>query len=342
MVPSAPATLVAGGCAYGGPVNYSWLVVHEYRTYKDTIGNMVIQERVYPDDNNNINDLPATAPAWASGWTTAKNASGIAISSFNGVIYVNGSSVDLYGPTRTTSTDPNTAPPAVASFAKLNIVSSDDINLHTDIKYEKPLCYDSGSAKGYSTTDASGNVVTANCDDPKAVDANGKLLAKDNVLGLYTAGQDKNINIRTDLDYKDLTIHAVLMASNGMVRVNGAGPENNNVCPTGLSNGGNGLGNVRLLGGVIQNSYGIWGAFNNTTNKITCGYGRAVTYDRRMQDPRFTPPSFPTASSASQWSLKLFRTDQGVANQINPLDPTDPVNTPLPVIKGATQSGTTP
>ena len=320
-------------------MSYDWLMIREYRSYKSG-ANTVLEMREYPSPtgsgewSNSIgsNPPPSTMPAWNTGWTTVR-------SNFNGVMYVNNDDIPAMGgpwrwidgtnaTTRAATNVPDRAPPAVASFSKLNIVATGHVSVYSDLKYEKPLCYTGNGKQSFPQRDASGNVITANCDDPD--DPN----VKDNILGIYTAGSGKNITFWPYQDngqtIPDMTIHGVLMSSNGVVNV---GNSTNSPCPAELNGG---RGSIRLLGGIIQNNYGAFGQ-SNGTGGIGCGYGRAFTYDKRMKDPNVKPPSFPTASAATTWGLKLFRSDDPTT-QINPDDPTTPVNTPLPITKGARQT----
>jgi hypothetical protein len=294
--------------------------ITEYRSYlNSTTGSMILEKRDYPDLDNNASTAPTNTPAWNAGWSVDD-------SNFNGVVYVDGASIPiLRGPARTNSSTPDSAPPAVASFAKINIVSSSSISIQNDLKYERPLCYDSGSSKGYATRDAvTGAVTKAFCDDPD--DTTNP--PADNVLGIYTAGNAADITILNGLQLTDFTIHGVMMSAQGRIQVEGAA----STCPTQL-NPGTGRGNLRLLGGIIQNYYGAWGQFSNT-GALTCGYGRSVTYDKRMIDPAVRPPGFPTANQATNWQLNVFRDDNPsvLVNQNNP------VNQPFTLNKGATQS----
>jgi hypothetical protein len=330
-------TLAQAGCSFGGPVSYDWLMIREYRSYKSG-ANTVLEMREYPSPtgsnewSNSAGSYPATAPAWNTGWATVR-------SNFNGVMYVNNDDIPAMGgpwrwidttnsTTRAATNVPDRAPPAVASFSKLNIVASGSVSVYSDLKYEKPLCYAGNSKESFPQRDTSGNVITANCDDPN--DPN----VKDNILGIYTAGTNKNITFWPYWDngqtIPNMTIHGVLMAANGVVNVGNA---TSSPCPAELNGG---RGSIRLLGGIIQNNYGAFGQ-SNSTGGIGCGYGRSFTYDKRMKNPAIKPPSFPTASAATSWGLKIYRTDDP-DNQINTNDPNNPastVNVPLPISKGA-------
>jgi hypothetical protein len=316
------ASLTQGPCTTGPRVTYDFPVFDEYRAFKSGSA-MLLQKRTYPDTDTNADTVPSIP--WNSSdpdpvWVTLRT-------NFNGVLYVDGDLPSLRGPWRWNSTTPDSAPPAVANFAKLNIVAAGSININNDLKYEKPLCYDGNSARSFPVRDSSGNVVPANCDDPKGPNV------ADNILGIYTAGSGKDINILRWSRYRDLTIHGVMMSANGRVRVDGADES----CPSQLQGG---LGNLRLLGGIIQNNYGVWGQFDGS-GTLTCGYGRAVTYDKRMADPSVTPPSFPTASSAIEPGVSFFKKGENGQpdTQIRPADPiTTTVTTALPVTRGVKQT----
>lgn len=194
-------------------------------------------------------------------WATSP----VAVSSFNGMIFSEGDISNLTGPPRTSSNNPNTAPPALASFAKITVANAgtgDDISILGDLKYQAAPC--SG------TPTRSGNTINrATCDD----------LDAENMLGVYS--QDGNIYLGdgTDSSLQDLTIHGVLMASRGEVTVKNYDSINTR-------------GAIRLLGGIIEYNYGAFGLFNSSTGQNTAGYARQFTYDQRMQNR--APPFFPT------------------------------------------------
>jgi hypothetical protein len=333
---SPSATLVAGPCSWGGPVDYDFPWYDEYRSSKPAGSTKIILEkRTYPDNDDDTWNAISPAVTWTDArypWTQVQ-------ADFNGVVYADGADLTVLGPWRWDAATPNSAPPAVAKFSKLNIVGSNSINIANDIKYEKPLCYDvaatatTAAKYAYPIRNADGSVTPANCDNPKAAGV------ADNILGMYTANGD--INYVHWGDYQDATIHGVLMASQGRVRVNDVDGDCNS---SGLAGG---KGNLRLLGGIIQNYYGAWGRFDANGN-ISCGYGRAVTYDKRMADPTVKPPSFPTASNSTAWGLKLYRTDKfekdqtDIINNIPANDPTARVNKALPIIPGSRQTTAAP
>lgn len=185
--------------------------------------------------------------------------------SFNGVIFAEGSIDNLTGPARASSSNPNTAPPALASFAQITVVnagSGRNIQIRGDLKYQSPAC--SG------TPTRSGNtVVRPTCNN----------LSADNILGVYSQDGDILLGNGTDNSLQDLTIHGVLMASRGEVTVQNYA----SIDPRGA---------IRLQGGIIQYTYGAFGQFNSSTGQMVSGYARQFTYDPRMQDR--APPFFPT------------------------------------------------
>ncbi len=321
--PSPPPGLpIAGNCQYGNgglPVEYDWPVFDEYRSSKNG-GQMVLEKRFYAatDEDGTPPSLPWISPA-PNDWQTVRT-------DFNGVIYVDGDDIPkVESPGRSTDADPDTAPPAVASFAKLNIVATGSIGIYNDLKYENPLCVPGNGAQSYAVRNANNTITRANCTDPNSPSVS------DNILGIYTAGAGSDVKILKDLQYPDLTINAVLMSARGRVYVDGF---DTNDCPSDFTTS---KGSVRLLGGIIQKNYGMWGVANGSGG-IQCGYGRSITYDRRLATPSVTPPAFPTTSGTSALLLQFFR--KGVSG--NPDQPIDTsgatVNAPLPVTVGIKQT----
>jgi len=106
-----------------------------------------------------------------------------------------------------------------------------------------------------------------------------------NVLGIYSSGNDIRI---TTAAPNDLDIHAVLMAGNTGDALNSSvNVQNYNV--------GAPRGQVRLIGGLIEEYYGAFGTFDPATGNALTGYGRSFTFDRRMTRG-FSPPFFPTTN----------------------------------------------
>ncbi len=190
---------------------------------------------------------------------------------FNGVIYAEGDIDRLSGPDRTvaTSTDPDLAPPALAAFSQITVVSENDTRITGDLKYEDEPC------TGTPVRETDGSVTAATCDN----------VAARNVLGVYTSDGDILIGNQNTTDVTlnapdNITIHASLMSAKGVVTV-----ENYNI---GLSRG-----SVNLLGGIIENNYGAFGTFDAATGNFKSGFSRSFTYDERLAD-NVAPPFFPT------------------------------------------------
>lgn len=212
-------------------------------------------------------------------WNVEKN-------DFNGVIFGDGNIgyTDTSGLKRGGLSGParvlGNSPPALAPFAQMTVAGNKDINISGDLSMsETPLVCDE-KAPDYQT-----------CRD----DANSRT----NVLGIYTQNGDVDI---TKSAPNNLIIHAMTMSAKGEVAVDGY-------------NNGSDRGNVKLVGGLVENYYGAFGTTAPT------GYGRDFSYDRRFLDlPGFTPPSFPVspkwtiddASSLSK-SLDSITWNQGTA-----------------------------
>jgi Domain of unknown function (DUF4900) len=196
---------------------------------------------------------------------------------FNGAIYTNAEITSLKGPDRTITDSPNSAPAAIADFAKITIATPGNIHIKNDLKNESPSCSGSNSFVNDVFTPA-----TCNNKNTK------------NILGLYSSAGD--IFIDSPRKYtssgegvgKDVTIHAVLMASQGRVTVDGynAGSAND------------GLGQVRLLGGLIEKYYGPFGLTDGH------GFGRNFVYDPRAAEG-ISPPYFPIQQV---WKTDFTRT----------------------------------
>ena len=212
---------------------------------------------------------------------------------FNGMIYVNGSVDRLTGPPRTpvNSADGDDAPPALASFATINVTANANVRLTGDLTYEDPPC------SGSPTRNNDGSVTRAECEN----------LHAQNVLGVFTpsgdvlighANQDQTMNAPSNL-----TVHGVLMSSSGAVTVENFREDD-----------GVARGSMRLLGGMIENFYGGFGTFDPNSGDRATGYGRQFTYDRRMADG-LAPPFFPTIGEEEIKDTTLF--SFGQREQIN-------------------------
>jgi hypothetical protein len=201
---------------------------------------------------------------------------GTAQSSFNGVMFVDGSVTSLKGPARPASnlTNADDTPPALAEFSQITIAAKNDIHIKTDLKYESSPCAGKNSVSG-------GVFTAATCANKTAV----------NILGVYSTDGDVAIDSPADARYtnngvpKDVKIEGVLMASKGSVRVDGY--------DQGAADSS--LGQVNLTGGIIENYYGAFGITNGK------GFGRNFVYDERTGDG-LAPPSFPTQAA---WTGEL-------------------------------------
>ncbi len=299
--PRARLTLT---CTYGGPVEYSWPVFIEYYVEKNVDGTMTQYTRKYGSTAVGNWTAPATTVA---PWSLGKP--------FNGVMFVDGG-VTVSGPPRTIATDPDSAAPAVANFAYMTMASDGILTVKTDLKYEKPVCTTPPVRAG-----GTGIVTPATCNSSPTV-ANPW---SRNVLGLYTSSA-AGIKIKTTAP--NTTIQAISMASTSKIEVDGV-PQDplNPACPSTLQTTNN-LGSINIQGGLIQKNYGQFGRLN-TSNAITCGYGRTMTYDIRMRNPSYQPPEFPAADNA-EWSIEFYDGAIVPANKLNTTDPT----TVLPLTPG--------
>jgi len=193
-------------------------------------------------------------------WTLVTNA-------FNGVIYADEYIERLEGPDRSVAGDPDTAPPAVASFAQLTIVPEQGARITGDLTYESPPCEGSLRREG-------DEIVRADCSN----------LNVDNVLGIFSPDGDVTIgNHQSSASRRapdNVRIHASILTANGVVEV-----ENYNF--------GSPRGSVELLGGIIEERYGAFGTFSGSTGEMQTGYARQFTFDPRMARG-VAPPYFPT------------------------------------------------
>lgn len=206
---------------------------------------------------------------------------------FSGVVYAKNTINNLNGPARVPagSTLATAAAPAVADFAQLTVAAAGDINITSDLKYESPPC--------------TGTMVTApGCTNTTA----------QNILGVYSAQGDIVIKSPTSDNGSpnnpstppNVAIQAILMASGGPI----AGTTNRfgSVRVDGWAQG-SGLGNMDLLGGVIENYYGVSGTLGGS------GYGQSLIYDVRTSTG-FAPPSFPTQQN---WGVTMNILDSSTA-----------------------------
>lgn len=211
-------------------------------------------------------------------WREALNTSGVPISRFNGVVYVDGSTERFHGPARRTGSI-DSAPPAIAHFAQMTLAATRYVRITSDIKYEDPPC--TGAPRRVD-----GAVVRATCDNLDSRNVFGLYVQDADVLiGHNHSGSSAHLNAP-----EDVAIHGVLMSSTGAVRVEDY-------------NRGNVRGNVRLLGGIIENIYGAFGTFRGTS--MSTGFGRSFTYDQRMYSS-VSPPYFPTIGLDRVREVRIF------------------------------------
>lgn len=238
-------------------------------------------KRVYINTGTAL--LPIWRPArqlstglWVDAALPVPGGQSVTATTFNGVIYTPGSIASLKGPARTTASDPATAPPALASFSQITVAAAGDIHIKGDLKYQTPPCNGSNSVAGTTFTAAPCPTLTAT-----------------NILGVYSSGGDVAIDSPAKYGVANgvginVTIQAVLMASKKSVKVDGYDQGNPDAS----------LGQVRLLGGIIENYYGAFGITDGR------GFGRNYVYDPRTGDG-LAPPSFPTQQS---WNTKFKKT----------------------------------
>lgn len=250
-------------------INDKWRDVDVCDTYRYAADGALDQKRETRRKNGNL--VAAASYDWRPTGTT-----------FNGVIHTTGDVERFTGPGRA-GLGPDTASPALASFAQITVAAENDIRITGDLTYEQPPC--SGSPN------RTGSVVTpATCDD----------LGAQNILGVYSQAGDVLIghnNWPNQYDAPDdVTIHGVLMSSRGIV---------------GVENYGSGAasGSVNLIGGVIEYYYGAFGTFNSRTGAMSTGFSRAFTYDRRTA-AGLAPPYFPTIGEDGVKAVLTFAYSQ--------------------------------
>ncbi|THF68122.1 DUF4900 domain-containing protein [Deinococcus sp. Arct2-2] len=204
---------------------------------------------------------------------------------FNGVIAVLGNVQNLNGGPGANAT-PHA--PSVAEHAALTVAATGDIAITSNLTYASPPC------SGEHTRDAGGTVTPASCTN----------LASKNLLGIVSSGGHIELVNPASCPAgagtcaalpANASIHAVLMASQGSVRVRGAAQ---------TLGAPFALGDIHLLGGLIENYYGAFGSADGGV------YGRNLVYDPRMNED-IAPPSFPVQRV---WTIGL-RTTKTVNGQ---------------------------
>lgn len=267
-----------------------------------------IQYRIAPDGTTvsrykleGVANATATQTNWSS-WQSEPN--------FNGIVYVDkqeGTYPDaidgITGPARISglkdktgatipTTDPRTAPPAIARFQKITITAVQRINITGDLKYENPPCSGTPSRNG---SGSNSTINPAPCQD---VDAMLASPSGQNILGIYSQGAD--IRIPNNPLPQNLEVNGILMSSAGRVYAD-------------YDSFTGSRGNFNLQGGIISNYYGQFG--EQQGNIVVNGYGRAFAYDPRTEGSKLTPPFFP-AFTQGQWVLQLDQ--NGVSKVTDP------------------------
>jgi hypothetical protein len=185
---------------------------------------------------------------------------------------------------------------------KMTVVANGGVTVKSDLKYEQPICTAAPSR------DASNNG-QSNCNPDLSS-------AAKNVLGLYAIGSKISIdplgfsNIGTAKPAIRPNIHAVMMSNTDIIEVDQVLPDVNErnagkTCGDDkLITTNAGWGNVEILGSVIQNNFGQFGR-QDSSGQVNCGYGRSLTYDKRMLDSSNAPPAFPRAENSVDWNVQV-------------------------------------
>lgn len=267
-----------------------------------------IQYRIAPDGTTvsrykleGVANATAAQTTWSS-WQSEPN--------FNGIVYVDkqeGTYPDaidgITGPARISglkdktgatipTTDPRTAPPAIARFQKITIAAAQRINITGDLKYENPPCSGTPSRNG---SGSSSTINPAPCQDVDTMLASS---SGQNILGIYSQGAD--IRIPNNPLPQNLEVNGILMSSAGRVYAE-------------YDSFTGSRGKFNLQGGIISNYYGQFG--EQQGNTVVNGYGRAFAYDPRTEGSKLTPPFFPTFTQG-QWVLQLDQ--NGVSKVTDP------------------------
>ena len=174
---------------------------------------------------------------------------------FNGVIYAEGAINSLSGPARLGAGTPSISQAPPALASFMKMTLA---------------------AQGNVTINSDLTLADQPCAAP-ACTAEGKPSPAD-VLGIYT--QTGDITIAKSAP--DLNIQGMLLSSQGQVAVQ----DYDQGAP---------MGNINLVGGLVENWYGAFGTHASNSNTPQSGYGRQFTYDQRFTDPYFTPPFFPVS-----------------------------------------------
>ncbi|GBF05892.1 hypothetical protein DAERI_060152 [Deinococcus aerius] len=179
-----------------------------------------------------------------SGWVSTGT-------TFNGVIY-GSQNITVSGPMRKDSSltaDVSKMPPALASFAKLNITGGAGLRLDTDLTLSNTPCDNGNTQQG--------------C--PKTGDAKPQ-----NALCLFAPAGDV---VMTRYTQDEATYHAAIMASNGAFNV-----ENYDKRRV--------QGSRHVIGSVVENRYGLNGTASLNNGQVTfgSGYGDQFSFDNRLRE----------------------------------------------------------
>lgn len=198
---------------------------------------------------------------------------------FNGVIYVDDEIERLTGPGRTSSSNADTARPAIASFSQLTVVPASGARITGDLVYQDQPC------EGHLRRDGM-TVQRPNCENLDAINVLGIFSPEGNIeIGHYNSSSLDNapMNVR---------IQASLLTSNGVVQVEDY-------------DRGSTRGAVQLLGGIIEQEYGPFFTFNSSTGRPSTGFTRQFTFDPRLSRG-LTPPYFPTVGQDGVSDIRTF------------------------------------
>ncbi|GGM17998.1 hypothetical protein GCM10010841_27740 [Deinococcus aerophilus] len=169
---------------------------------------------------------------------------------FNGVIYSD-SDANVTGPLRTNTSmtaDVSKMPPALASFAKINVTAKQGITLDTDLTMSNTPCANSNAQAGCPKT---GNAEPVNA------------------LGLFAPNNDV---VMSKFTQAEATYHAAIMASRGAFNVENYSSRRMQ-------------GSRHVIGSVVENRYGLNGVagLSGTTVTFTNGYGDDFSFDNRLK-----------------------------------------------------------
>lgn len=102
----------------------------------------------------------------------------------NGSLYVTGSIDSISGPTRTKSSDPNTAAPAIASDTQLTITAKGDVKITGDIKYQSDPRVNSNAKNTLGIFSTGGDIILGST-SPSSVEIHSTLMASATNKSVY-------------------------------------------------------------------------------------------------------------------------------------------------------------